>query len=174
MRHAARRDDTEPDIVKALEIAGWTVIRLSDKGAPDLLAIRRGRLVPIECKSPGGTLTPAQEAAFQRWLAAGLPVRVAFTPADALAAVASGVEGVLPPLRCHVASCAQDVPCRVHGLAPSPAGHLVTPAYQKAQTAAVVPPKRTRTWPQHPDSDYLGDTPKASIPGKRARDQKKR
>lgn len=26
-----------------------------------------------------------------------------------------------------------------------------------------------RRWPQHPDADYLGDTPKASIPGKRAR-----
>ncbi len=87
MRHAAKRDATEPAIVAALQRAGWSVIRLSDTGAPDLLAIRRGVVRPIECKSLGGALTPAQERAFLAWAAAGLPVAVCFTPEDALSAV---------------------------------------------------------------------------------------
>lgn len=147
MRHAARRDDSEPAIVKALELAGWTVVRLSDKGAPDLLAIRKGRCVPIECKSPGGTLTPAQETAFQRWVAAGMPVHVAHTPAEALAAVALGVGGVLEPVSVRGGYLVPVHPANVPALEEmgvEPDGYVVTPAYQKAQTAAVVPPKRKR------------------------------
>ncbi len=87
MRHAAKRDTTEPAIIAALQRAGWSVIRLSDTGAPDLLAIRHGVVRPVECKSPGGALTPAQRKAFLSWAAAGLPVTVAYTPDEAIAAV---------------------------------------------------------------------------------------
>lgn len=87
MRWAAKRDDSEAGIVKALEVHGWTVFRLSDKGVPDLLAVKEGRAVPLECKSPGGTLTPAQTQAFERWLRAGMPVHVVHTPEEALAAI---------------------------------------------------------------------------------------
>lgn len=159
MRRASRRDDTEPGIVKALEAAGWTVIRISDTGAPDLLAIRRGVLTALECKSPGGTLTPAQQTAFMRWAAAGLPVKVVRTPEEALMAVGAPVEGVLQPI-----PGMRMVPVSVGAAmleamkrppregqddardALGAAGHIVTPAYQKAQTEAVVPkPKRRPT-----------------------------
>lgn len=123
MRRAAKRDTTEPGIVKALEAAGWTVIRISDTGAPDLLAIRRGVLTALECKSPGGTLTPAQQTAFMRWAAAGLPVKVVRTPEEALMAVGATVEGVLQPLV---------------------SGHVVTPEFQREQTEAVVPKRRRK------------------------------
>jgi len=90
MRLAAKRDATEAGIIAALQLAGWSVIRLSDTGAPDLLAIRHGVVRPIECKSPGGELTPAQRKAFVRWEVAGLPVVVARTPEEALAATGAG------------------------------------------------------------------------------------
>lgn len=179
MRHAAKRDDVEPAIVKVLELAGWTVIRLSDKGAPDLLAIRRGRCVPIECKSPGGKLTPAQVAAFMRWVAAGLPVQVVRTPAEALLAVSQGAEDVLRPvesmrrLHDHVARTAHAAgsllvhvhPDSIAGKAirteverkgyvdveeDQIVGHLVTPAFRREQTAAVVPPKKKRKAKRRP------------------------
>lgn len=124
LRHAAKRDDTEPVIVKALELAGWTVVKVSDGGFPDLVCCRRGVVRFLEVKSPGGTLTDAQEKTFRRIEAALVTVHVVRTPEEALLAVGAPMEGVLPPL--------------------STKGHLVTPAYQKAQTAAVVPLKRKR------------------------------
>lgn len=100
MRRAAKRDTTEPAIISALQLAGWSVVRLSDTGAPDLLAIRHGVVRPIECKSPGGELTPAQRKAFVAWAAAGLPVAVAYTAEDALFAVgAVTLESTAPTTR---------------------------------------------------------------------------
>lgn len=110
--------------MRALELAGWTVLKVSDTGLPDLVCLRRGVVKFLECKSPGGNLTPAQEYTFRRFAAALVTVHVVRTPEEALMAVGAPVEGALPPL-----------PAK---------GHLVTPAYQKAQTAAVVPPKRKR------------------------------
>lgn len=149
MRRAAKRDTTEPGIVKALEAAGWTVIRISDTGAPDLLAIRRGVLTALECKSPGGTLTPAQQTAFMRWAAAGLPVKVVRTPEEALMAVGAPVEGVLKPLcgSCHKrprdAGLSVCVTC-ARGLYGRDVGHVVTPEFQHEQTEAVVPKRRRK------------------------------
>lgn len=62
MRRAARRDSTEPEIVQMFEAHGWTVVRLSQKGVPDL-AVTKGRLTLwVECKSKRGSLTEAQKA----------------------------------------------------------------------------------------------------------------
>lgn len=63
MRHAAKRDGNEPEIVEALEHLGVYVLRVSSPGAPDLLCYRDDRgWLPIEIKQPGETLTPAQLA----------------------------------------------------------------------------------------------------------------
>lgn len=71
MRHAAKRDAVEAAIVEALERCGMIVLRLSDPGIPDLLVGRHfygnepsWRL--IEVKSPGKSLTPAQERLRER------------------------------------------------------------------------------------------------------------
>jgi Holliday junction resolvase len=75
-----RRDLNEPGIVQALRKAGALVIRISEKGAPDLLCFYRGRVVLLECKSHVGRATEAQEETSQ----AGWPV---VTVRDAIAAL---------------------------------------------------------------------------------------
>lgn len=162
MRVAAKRDATEPAIVRALELAGWTVVKVSDTGLPDLVVMRRGVVKFLECKSPGGKVTPAQEETFRRFHAALVTVHVVRTPEDALMAVGAPVEGVLKPLErgrcackhtpsshhvtagyCLVASC----PCRgalVEQVLEGETSHVVTPAYRKAQTTEVVPKRRKK------------------------------
>lgn len=79
-RYAAKRDENEGEIVKALRTIRH-VTQLSGKGVPDLLVIKPGRELPIfvcetieqamdaamtddmvliEVKQPGKKLTPAQ------------------------------------------------------------------------------------------------------------------
>lgn len=87
MRAAARRDNNEPEVVRALELAGWTVVRVSDTGFPDLVAVRRGVLRLLEVKGPKGELTEAQVKLHQRLAAAGLPVAIVRSPEEALEAV---------------------------------------------------------------------------------------
>lgn len=84
MRRAAKRDDNEALIVRALGSAGWTVVRVSDSGAPDLLCARMGELRLVEVKGPKGTLTPTQEVAFERLSKSGVTVLVVRSPQEAL------------------------------------------------------------------------------------------
>ena len=57
--HAKARDANEPQIVKALEAAGYTVYRID---VPCDLIVGRGRVTHlVEVKMPGEPLTPAQE-----------------------------------------------------------------------------------------------------------------
>lgn len=98
MRRAAKRDANEPEIVEALELAGWTVVKISDSGLPDLLCLRRGVTRLVEVKAPDGHLTSAQEKTFKRIQGAMVPVHVVRTPEEALYAVRAPVEGILPPL----------------------------------------------------------------------------
>lgn len=64
---------TEGDILRAvrdfLRLHGWKVVRIhqslgSERGIPDLVAIRGGKTVWIEVKTPNGRLSEYQE----RWL----------------------------------------------------------------------------------------------------------
>ena len=56
----SRIDRTQPEIVAALERAGWEVLSLAPMGAgvPDLVASKGGRTVMLECKD--GTLPPSR------------------------------------------------------------------------------------------------------------------
>lgn len=68
MRHAAKRDGTEAEIIGAFERFGCVVVRLSQTGLPDLLVrAPDGRAALVECKAPRGTLTPAQVTFQQKW-----------------------------------------------------------------------------------------------------------
>lgn len=123
MRHAAKRDDTEPAIVQALELAGWTVVKVSDTGFPDLACFRRGVVRFLECKGPDGALTPAQEKTFGRIQGALVTVHVVRTPEEALMAVGAPVEGVLQPLTKSDERCACSHDANAHH---NVSGHCMT------------------------------------------------
>lgn len=73
MRQAAKRDGNEETIVSALLAGGCSVIRLSQRGVPDLLVgfedRRTGALttILIEVKEPKGKLTPDQIDFMTNW-----------------------------------------------------------------------------------------------------------
>jgi len=87
-RYAARRDDHEPLIIKALEDCGCSVEKLSQRGVPDLLvgvATQHGRRnLLIEIKRPRGRLTADQVEWRARWRGQYVVVR---TVDEALRAV---------------------------------------------------------------------------------------
>ena len=85
MRRAAKVDATQSAIVSALRKAGCQVESLAavGRGVPDLLVRGGGRgLYLLECKSKGGSLTPAQ----RKWHAL-FPVHVVMDAEAALRAV---------------------------------------------------------------------------------------
>jgi hypothetical protein len=84
-RRAARRDENEPPIRKAVEALGATWQPLSISGGPDALVGFRGENLLVEVKQPKGKLRPSQEAWHARWR--GAAVIVARTPAEAVAAL---------------------------------------------------------------------------------------
>lgn len=156
----AHRDAAEPAIVNALRAIGATVWPISGKDVPDLLVGYRGVTYLLEVKSRieetgkdrkksylrTTKTSDGQKAFMESWK--GGPARVVHTPEEALYAVGAPVEGVLQPIpgmRMMPAGLQQAIrEHRVHTEKES--GHVVTPAYQKAQTEAVVPkPRRKRT-----------------------------
>lgn len=82
MRKAARRDLTETTIMQGLELAGYSVIQISEAGKPDLFVCKDGQAWLVECKSKGGKLTPKQVAFIASW--SGCPVIVAKTIEEVL------------------------------------------------------------------------------------------
>ena len=66
-RHAAKRDANEAEIIAALELCGASVVRLSQKGVPDLLIGYRGRTFLAEVKSASGKLTDDQIKFREGW-----------------------------------------------------------------------------------------------------------
>lgn len=83
MRRAAKVDAGQTAIVEALRAAGAFVQSTAAVGAgcPDLLASYRGRWYVIECKEPGGKLTPKQKDWHRD---ATAPVHLAYSADDAL------------------------------------------------------------------------------------------
>jgi hypothetical protein len=71
MRRAAKRDTSEPDIIRTLERCGFFVLRVSVKDGPDLLAfhpVLGPRTVHlIECKSGTKKLRPGQQQFAETW-----------------------------------------------------------------------------------------------------------
>lgn len=66
-RYAAKRDENEGEIIKALEDCGATVVQLSGKGYPDLLVGFAGVNYLIEVKADKGKLTDDQFTFFESW-----------------------------------------------------------------------------------------------------------
>ena len=59
--HRARRDLSEGEILHALEVCGYRWKKLAQKGVPDVLAWKPGKIVLIECKSGKAKLRETQQ-----------------------------------------------------------------------------------------------------------------
>ncbi|MBZ4371458.1 hypothetical protein [Corallococcus sp. AS-1-6] len=86
MRHAANRDACEGEVVKALQAEGWGVWKLSAKDFPDLLCVRSGQVLLVECKKLGGALRPGQAKLHAALHALGFLVGVAGDAVEARSA----------------------------------------------------------------------------------------
>lgn len=80
-------DASQPGIVRALKSAGATVVEMQGVGfgCPDLLVGYRSATYLLEVKSEGGDLRRSQVEWLAKWK--GGPVRVVYTPQEALAAI---------------------------------------------------------------------------------------
>lgn len=79
--YGARRDEAEPEVVKAFEAGGASVAKINGKDIPDLIVgyLRETHLV--EVKTNKAKLRDGQATFARTWL--GSPVIVARTPAQA-------------------------------------------------------------------------------------------
>ena len=80
-RWAAKRDESEPEIVETFLDAGCSVIKHSGPGEADLVVGHRGRTRLVEVKSGNAQLKPMQAEWAQAWK--GGPVWVCRTAAQA-------------------------------------------------------------------------------------------
>jgi hypothetical protein len=80
MRRAAKRDRTEPEILRAISRVGADYILLEPF---DALILFRGQLTMIDCKTLKGRHTRTQDILVQR----GWPLKFVVTPEQALAAI---------------------------------------------------------------------------------------
>lgn len=89
-RRAARVDNTQPVIVRALRDCGWTVQDLSRQGhgCPDIIVGAAGVNVFLELKSARGHLTPDQVEWHAEWRG---QVAVARTADEAVAIVSAAI-----------------------------------------------------------------------------------
>jgi Holliday junction resolvase len=59
--YRARRDKNEPAVIDALEKCGWRVMKLAQRGIPDLLCAKNGVVRLVEVKRPKGKLRSTQQ-----------------------------------------------------------------------------------------------------------------
>ena len=111
-RRAAKRDDSEAEVINALVEGGAKVQQLSGEGVPDLLVLFLGELRVVEVKTGNGKLTKAQQDWHDAWNACGPVIvrngpqarkllkvweqrrkatRIAFPPSDPITDQADGV-----------------------------------------------------------------------------------
>ena len=89
MRFKRKESEIQKAIVSALAWTGWVVIHIPNQstrgrqrwagllpGAPDLIAVRGGRVVFLEVKTDRGRLRPAQIEAHTALLRQGVEVRM--------------------------------------------------------------------------------------------------
>lgn len=95
-----KRDENEPEIIKALRAHGCVVMQLSGKGIPDLLVLRAGKKWLADVKMPGKATTEAQE---ELWEQAATKSRCAVfilrTPEDAAAMLNNALQPWEPTVK---------------------------------------------------------------------------
>lgn len=80
-----RESIIQSQIKRYLEANGWLVIKLIQttmNGIPDLMALKNGRTVFIECKQPGKKPTDLQQYRIEKLHKAGFPAFVAASVND--------------------------------------------------------------------------------------------
>ena len=87
MRHAARTDATQAEVVKALRAIGANVYYV--KLPLDLLVTHRNRTMLVEVKEEGGRLTKDQVRFIESW---GGEIHVVRSPSEAINAVLGGIK----------------------------------------------------------------------------------
>ena len=89
MRRAARIDDNQKEIVKALRVCGCKVLSLAavGNGCPDLLVYRGGQLFMLEIKDGAKVKSRQQLTNFQVQFRKDWPVQVVNSMESALQAV---------------------------------------------------------------------------------------
>lgn len=73
------------EVIKALESAGWYVIKLiqtNKNGIPDLVCHRESQTIYIEVKRPKKHITHLQELRYNRLIGEGIPVYVIINSLD--------------------------------------------------------------------------------------------
>ncbi len=90
VKAVARRDDNEPEIIKALEKAGAYVVQVSATGLPDLCVGYQGRWFWMEVKAPKGKLRASQESFFDACKLWGLNAAVVRSGEEAVAVLEAG------------------------------------------------------------------------------------
>jgi hypothetical protein len=84
VRRAAKRDTSEGPLVEYLRSAGWSVLYVSVRNGPDLVAGKHGVNVLIECKTGKGRLRAGQKAWGEQWRGDQVYVLRAVEDAEAL------------------------------------------------------------------------------------------
>jgi hypothetical protein len=82
VRHAARTDDCQAEIVKALRAIGAAVYYL--KLPLDLMVWHRGRYLLLECKDEDGRITKTQAEFLETWPG---EIHIVRSPKEAIRAV---------------------------------------------------------------------------------------
>jgi hypothetical protein len=87
VRRAARRDDSEPEVIAAFRSGGASVWQLNDPNLPDLAVGHRRVTHHVEVKSGNKYPSENQAEAFQLWK--GEPVELVRSAAEAIALLRS-------------------------------------------------------------------------------------
>jgi hypothetical protein len=74
VRRAAKRDLSEPAIVTALRLCGWSVQPISVPDAPDLILGKAGRTYLAEVKTGKGKVKPGQALWHREWRGADVVI----------------------------------------------------------------------------------------------------
>ncbi len=83
----AKRDESEPAIVDALEACGWKVTRISITDWPDLHIGKPGRSIWLEVKTGDNEQSKGQVEQMARMMGFGMDVRVVRTVEETLLVV---------------------------------------------------------------------------------------
>jgi hypothetical protein len=67
VRRAAKRDESEAEVIAMFRLLGWSVLQINVQDGPDLFAAKFKRTVAVECKTGKRKLRPGQSKFNDNW-----------------------------------------------------------------------------------------------------------